>query len=344
MDDWPDWHSQQKRIIRTFGALSTFIQLRDEECQTSLPLAITPHYASLLHVDAIRKCVVPTRAELIKSENEQEDPLHEEEHSVLPCLVHRYPDRVLLLATGQCFSYCRYCTRSRIAGCKRATSLEELVKAIAYIKDHKEIRDVLISGGDPLTLEDEELECLIARLRAIPHVELIRIGTKAPVVMPYRITYKLVTMLKEFHPLWMSIHFTHPEEITREVEIACTRLADAGIPLGSQTVLLRGVNDNVSTMKALMHKLVKIRVKPYYLYQCDPIAGSAQFRTPIAKGLEIMKQLRGFTTGYAVPTYVVDLPGGGGKLPLLPDYIVSKTDTHIVLENYQGKHFKISLF
>jgi lysine 2,3-aminomutase len=270
---------------------------------------------------------------------EAADPLDEDGDSPVPGLVHRYPDRVLFLVTGFCAVYCRYCTRSRMVGNQGGEyrfSLTQWENALAYIAAHPEIRDVLLSGGDPLTLADEKLEWLLSRLRKIPHVEFIRIGTKVPVVLPQRITNGLLKTLKRFHPLWMSIHFTHPDELTPEVAQACGKLADAGIPLGSQTVLLKGVNDTVETMKRLYHGLLMNRVKPYYLYQCDPVAGTSHFRTTVEKGLEIIAGLRGFTTGYAVPTFVVDAPGGGGKIPLLPDTIAGRDGDFLLLRNYQG--------
>jgi lysine 2,3-aminomutase len=248
---------------------------------------------------------------------------------------------VLLLATDFCSSYCRYCTRSRVVGHGVLSPTgQRLEKALDYIRRRRSIRDVLISGGDPLALSDERLDWLLARLRQIPHVELLRIGTKMPAVLPQRITPELCRMLRKYHPLWMSLHFTHPDECTPEAAQACARLADAGIPLGSQTVLLRGINDDVETMRQLVHKLVVMRVRPYYLYQCDPISGSAHFRTPVAKGLEIIEGLRGYTTGYCVPTYVIDAPGGGGKIPLQPDYVVGRDGDDLLLRNFRGDVFR----
>jgi lysine 2,3-aminomutase len=261
----------------------------------------------------------------------------------VPGLVHRYPDRVLFLATGICSTYCRYCTRSRMVGepgGEYSFSRPQWEQALAYIEAHPEIRDVLISGGDPLTLADERLDYLLGRLRAIPHVEFVRLGTKVPVVLPMRVTRALVRVLRKHHPLWMSIHFTHPAELTAEVTKAVARLADAGIPLGSQTVLLRGVNDSVPVMKKLMHGLLMRRIRPYYLYQCDPITGSAHFRTAVSKGVEIIEGLRGHTTGYAVPQFVVDAPGGGGKIPLLPDYVVGRDGDDLLLRNFEGKVYR----
>jgi lysine 2,3-aminomutase len=279
--------------------------------------------------------------EFLLSAGEASDPLSEEDHSPVPNLVHRYPDRVLFLSTGFCSTYCRYCTRTHmVAKDKCHIGIKSWEPALQYIENHPEVRDVLISGGDPLTMPDFHIEYLLSRLRRIEHVEIIRIGTKVPAVLPQRITKQLVGMLKKYHPLFMSIHFTHADEITPEVKEACERLANAGIPLGSQTVLLKGINDQVEVMKQLMQGLLKIRVRPYYLYQCDPILGSGHFRTTIAKGLEIIRGLRGHTTGYAVPTYVVDAPGGGGKIPLLPDYYRGHEAGYALLENYEGKTFR----
>ena len=290
----------------------------------------------------MRKCVVPMEEEYVCNQGEAIDPLCEENDSPLQNIIHRYPDRVLFLVTGFCSTYCRYCTRSRMVAKEKQYRFgkTELEKAFEYIAEHTEIRDVLLSGGDPLTLGDNQIDYILSRLRRIPHVEIIRIGTKVPAVLPQRITPSLVKILKKYHPVWMSLHFTHPSEITPEVKEACERLADAGIPLGSQTVLLKDVNDDVATMKNLMHQLLKIRVRPYYLYQCDPISGSAHFRTPVAKGLEIIQGLRGHTSGYAIPSYVIDAPGGGGKIPILPEYYMGKEENYVILKNYEEKTFK----
>jgi lysine 2,3-aminomutase len=347
---WNSWHWQVKNRICTPAALSRLIRLSPDEAgafaqmNNKLPLGITPYYASLLFDTApdhpLRRTVVPTVHEFFRVPGEENDPLGEEEHTRLPGLVHRYPDRVLFLVSGFCATYCRYCTRSRMVGRGKTTpSKARLEKAIDYIRCTPAIRDVLLSGGDPLTLSDEKLDWILARIREIPHVEIIRIGTKTPAVLPQRITPELVKILKKYHPLWMSLHFTHPEECTPEAYEACERLADAGIPLGSQTVLLKGINDNVPTMKSLVHHLMKMRVKPYYLYQCDPVIGSSHFRTTVAKGLELIRGLRGHTSGYAVPTYVIDAPGGGGKIPLLPNYVVNSSDTELVLRNYENRLF-----
>ncbi len=344
---WNDWHWQISNRIRTANRLKTMLRLSDEESAalenngTVLPLSITPYYMSLLSPDnpnqPLRRTVVPTPHELVRSPGEADDPLGEEGQSPVPGLVHRYPDRVLFLLHDFCSTYCRYCTRSRVVGHGAIhPNRSRLEKALDYIRNTPTIRDVLLSGGDPLTLSDERLDWILTGLRRIPHVEIIRIGTKVPTVLPQRITPALVRMLRRHHPLWMSLHFTHPDECTPEAYRACAMLANAGIPLGSQTVLLKGVNDNVETMTSLVHHLLKMRVRPYYLYQCDPITGSAHFRTAIEKGLEIIHGLRGFTTGYAVPTYVVDAPGGGGKIPLMPNYIAGREGDALLLKNFEN--------
>lgn len=350
LEEWNNWQWQLRNSVSTVEQLSNILHLSEEELlpykdRTKLPLRITPYYASLLDPDnpeqPLRRTMVPVGNELIVTSEEKADPLGEENMSPLPNLVHRYPDRVLFLVTGFCSAYCRYCTRSHMVSkkYKNHASRSEWDLAIEYIKYHTEVRDVVISGGDPLTLPDHRLEYLLCKLRHIRHLEIIRIGTKVPVVLPQRITPKLVRMLKRFHPLFMSIHFTHPEEMTPETVTACKRLADAGIPLGSQTVLLKGINDNVETFKKLTHELLKARVRPYYLYQCDPIPGSSHFRTPVSKGLEIIRGLRGFTSGYAIPHFVIDAPGGGGKIPLLPEYVVGKNDKGYLLVNYAGNTY-----
>jgi lysine 2,3-aminomutase len=348
--EWNDWRWQIQNRIRTLEQLEKFLKLSAKERlalemhRSNLPIGVTPHFMSLLPPgDAdhpLRRTVIPTVDEFLKMPGESDDPLAEEAHSPLPGLVYRYPDRVLFLAVDFCSTYCRYCTRSRIVGHGAiAPSRSRWQKAIDYIAATPTIRDVLISGGDPLTLSDERLEWLLARLRQIAHIDIIRIGTKIPAVLPQRITPQLVRMLRKFHPLWISLHFTHPEECTPEAYQACSRLADAGIPLGSQTVLLKNINDQVDTMKKLVHHLLRMRVRPYYLYQCDPIAGSSHFRTPVEKGLEIIRGLRGFTSGYAVPTYVIDAPGGGGKIPLMPDYILGHSEEFLMLRNYENRTF-----
>lgn len=350
--EWNDWKWQVRHRIRDLKELSRLIQLSADEKTAiekhvgSLPVGITPYYASLMDEfnseQGIRRTHIPVNGEYLKVKGEFEDPLGEDHDTAVPGLVHRYPDRVLFLTTGFCSTYCRYCTRSRLVGggAEYTFNLSQWEKAAQYIEAHPEIRDCLLSGGDPLTIGDDKLEWLLNRLRGIKHLEFIRIGTKVPVVMPQRITPQLIKILKKFHPLWMSIHFTHPDEITPEVTESCARLANAGIPLGSQTVLLKGVNDNVETIKSLVHKLLKIRVRPYYLYQCDPISGSSHFRTPVEKGLEIIRGLRGHTTGYANPTFVVDAPGGGGKIPLMPDYIVGREGEDLLLTNFENGTYR----
>jgi lysine 2,3-aminomutase len=320
-------------------------QLQERITDTNLtklrvPFAITKYYQEVIsHSPELIKTVTPTELESIIQPEEMSDSLGEEHDSPVKCIVHRYPDRVLFLATDRCATYCRYCTRSRLIESDGFSKLD-WDEGFEYIRQHKEVRDVIISGGDPLTLTDFKLEYILSHLRGIEHLEIIRIGTKVPVVLPSRITEDLVDMLKQYHPLYMSIHFTHPDEITNEVELACMNLADAGIPLGSQTVLLKGVNDNIETMKTLMKKLLKIRVRPYYIYQADLAAGTSHFRTPVKTGLDIIKGLRGFISGYAVPQFVIDLPGGGGKIPLLPEYLVGHEGNDLVFKNYEGQTFK----
>lgn len=352
LTEWNDWRWQLRHRITDIHTLGRILKLSEDEQRAitgftnHLPMAITPYYASLLDkgnpLQPLRRTVVPVTAEYVHSPGEARDPLGEEHDSPVPGLVHRYPDRVLFLVTDFCPSYCRYCTRPRLMGngSKTRFTVAQWERAIAYIEASPTVRDVLLSGGDPLTLPDEKLEWLLSRLRQIRHVEFLRIGTKVPVVLPQRVTPAITRMLKRYHPLWMSIHFTHPDELTPEVAQACARLADAGIPLGSQTVLLAGVNDSLETMKQLMHGLLRMRVKPYYLYQCDPIVGSAHFRTPVEKGIEIIQGLRGHTTGYAVPTYVIDAPGGGGKIPLFPECIVGCDGDDLLLKNYQGHIYR----
>lgn len=349
--EWNNWHWQVCNRIRHLSQLTKILDLSDDELAAlarggqMLPISITPYYASLLSRtdpdQPLRRTVLPSTGEFVRAAGEADDPLAEEADSPIPGLVHRYPDRVLLLAHDFCSTYCRYCTRSRVVGQGEIRPHHaRLEQAIDYIRSKPEIRDVLISGGDPLTMTDERLDWLLCQIRMIPHVEFIRIGTKTPAVLPQRITGRLCRVLRRYHPIWMSLHFTHPDECTVESRQACARLADAGIPLGSQTVLLRGINDDVETMRLLMHRLLTMRVRPYYLYQCDPISGSSHFRTPVSKGLEIIKALRGHTTGYAVPTYVIDAPGGGGKIPLQPDCVVARGAGELVLRNYEGKTFR----
>jgi lysine 2,3-aminomutase len=349
--DWNDWRWQSRHRIRTLDQLEKILQLSGDERQalvqggTMLPVGITPYYMSLLDEDdphsSLRRTVVPTPNEFVRTQGEADDPLGEDDHSPVPGLVHRYPDRVLFLPLDFCSTYCRYCTRSRVVGHGELVPNEKrLLAAFDYLQANSQIRDVLISGGDALALSEDKLDWILSHLRAIRHIEFVRIGTKMPAVLPQRITRELCRVLRRYHPIWMSLHFIHPDECTPEAAQACARLADAGIPLGAQTVLLAGVNDNVETMRQLMHRLLLMRVRPYYLYQCDPISGSAHFRTPVAKGLEIIQGLRGHTTGYAVPTYVIDAPGGGGKIPLQPDSVVGRDGDWIRLRNYEGREFR----
>lgn len=350
--DWNDWKWQLRNRIKDLPTLERVFTLTADERRTvlelgdRLPVGITPHYATTIDPDdpsdGVRKTMIPVGDEFLLSEGELADPLNEDGDMPVPGLVHRYPDRVLFLVTSFCATYCRYCTRSRLVGKtgEYHFNYKQFQRAIDYIAATPEIRDVLISGGDPLTMADDRIEWLLSRLRAIEHVEFIRIGSKIPAVLPQRITPNLCSILKKYHPLWMSIHFMHPSEVTPEVAEACGRLADIGVPLGSQTVLNRGVNDDPAVMKRLMHNLLKIRVRPYYIYQCDPIPGSAHFRTPVETGLKIIEALRGHTTGYAVPTFVIDAPGGGGKIPLMPEYMVGRDGDDVVLRNFEGKTYR----
>jgi lysine 2,3-aminomutase len=346
--DWEDWRWQIRNRIRTLEVAHKVFNLTDNEIKgikgagDKLTMSIPPYWAALIDpanpACAIRLQSVPQAQEFETAPEEMLDPCGEEGSSTVKGLVHRYPDRVLFLVNEMCAMYCRYCTRSRMVGDGNHTlNLSTYEPALNYIREHKEIRDVLISGGDPLTLADRTLEFLISSLKAIPHVEFVRIGTRIPVTMPQRVTPELLAMFKKYSPIWMSIHFNHPSEVTPRVKHACNMIADHGIPMGSQTVLLRGVNDNPETMKKLFHELLKIRVRPYYIYQCDPIVGSKHFRTTVETGINIIQNLRGHTTGYAVPTYVIDGPGGGGKIPIAPEYIVSHDNGRYVIKNYAGE-------
>jgi lysine 2,3-aminomutase len=348
--DWNNWNWQIKNSIHTAERLKEIFGEAYENVintlpENHLPFRITPYFASLLSrypsEHPLFRTMIPSKEELIISRGEKNDPLDEAKYTPVPHIIHRYPDRVLFTVTGACAAYCRYCTRSQMVAKKNKShvSSSNWDLGIQYIAEHSQIRDVLISGGDPLTLPDFRLEYLLSRLRAIPHIEIIRIGTKIPVVLPMRITKNLVRMIKKYHPLMMSLHFSHPDELSIESREACNLLADAGIPLGSQSVLLKGINDDIETFRKLNQELLKVRVRPYYIYQCDPIPGSEHFRTEVKKGLEIIKGLRGFTSGYAVPHFVIDAPGGGGKIPLLPDYIKCIDKDGITLYNYEGKEF-----
>lgn len=345
-EKWNDWRWQLSHRLNTVEEIETVLKLTESEkkaLSTSglFRVEITPYFISLIDPedinDPIRKQIIPTADEIQPFTGMMEDSLAEDRDSPVPGLVHRYPDRVLMLVTTQCASYCRYCTRSRIVGDPNATfSRSEFEAQIDYLKRTPQVRDVLLSGGDPLTLAPKLLEELLARLREIPHIEIIRIGSRVPVFMPMRVTQELTDMLEKYHPLWMNIHVNHPNEISLELAQACDKLSRAGIPLGNQSVLLAGVNDCAHLQRQLVHELVRIRVRPYYLYQCDLVEGAGHFRTPVAKGVEIIEALRGHTSGYAVPTYVVDAPGGGGKIPVMPNYMVSMSDHKVVLRNYEG--------
>lgn len=346
-EQWQDWKWQYSNRITTLEELEQVINLTDEEkigvkaILKKLRMAITPYYALLMDINdfncPVRRQAVPTIHEGKISKCASNDPLHEAADSPVPGLTHRYPDRVLMLITNQCSMYCRHCTRRRFAGHDdKALSTENIRKAINYIKLHKEIRDVLLSGGDALCISDERLETIIKGLREIEHVEVIRIGSRTPVVMPQRITRELCDMLKKYHPVWINTHFNHPKEITPEAKKACAMLANAGVPLGNQSVLLKNINDCPYIMRSLVQELVKNRVRPYYLYQCDLSEGIEHFRTPLAVGIEIMEMLRGHTSGYAVPDFVVDAPGGGGKIPVGPQYLISQSFEKVILRNFEG--------
>ncbi len=345
-EKWYDWRWQLSHRLNSVEDFEQIFPLTDSEREAlSVPglfrVDVTPYFVSLINPedphDPVRKQVIPTSREMVPFTAMMEDSLAEDKHSPVPGLVHRYPDRVLMLVTTQCATYCRYCTRSRIVGDPSATfSRVEFEMQLEYIRRTPQIRDVLLSGGDPLTLNPRILEEILQRLREIPHVEIIRIGSRVPVFMPMRVTEALTDMLQKYHPLWLNIHVNHPNEITAELAEACDKLTRAGIPLGNQSVLLAGVNDNVHIQRDLVQKLVRIRVRPYYLYQCDLVEGAGHFRTPVGKGIEIMEGLRGHTSGYAVPTYVIDAPGGGGKIPVMPNYLISYSDHKVILRNFEG--------
>jgi lysine 2,3-aminomutase len=352
--DWADWTWQLKNRLTTVEQLERFMTLTPEEkagcafANQKLALAITPYFFNLIDHDnpecPIRRQMIPRAGEMVVSEGEMLDSLGEDEHSPVEGLVHRYPDRVLFLVTDRCAAYCRYCTRSRLVSNAQDYNFHpEFEQGLRYIESHPEIRDVLLSGGDPLLLSDRKLEHLLARLRAIPHVEFIRIGSRIPVFLPQRITPELCDLFRKYGPVWMSIHVNHPKECTAELRAATERLAFAGVPLGNQSVLLRGVNDDVETMKALVHRLLRMRVRPYYLYQMDLITGGSHFKVDVRRGIEIIRALRGHTTGYAVPQYVIDAPGGGGKVPINPDYVEAVTEDEIVFRNYEGHRYSYPL-
>jgi lysine 2,3-aminomutase len=346
-EQWNDWKWQVANRVTTVEQLRQVVTLTEDEidginhCLETLRMAITPYYALLIDPnnpeDPIRKQAIPVALEMEEAKCDMEDPLQEESDSPVKGLTHRYPDRVLLLITDQCSMYCRHCTRRRMAGSTdNAMPRKDLQKAFDYIKKTPRIRDVLISGGDSLLVSDETIDFILSSLRAIEHVEIIRFGSRTPVVLPQRITDDLCNIMRKYHPVWLNTHFNHPQEITPEAIEACRKLADSGIPLGNQTVLLKGVNDCPYIIKRLVHDLVKMRVRPYYLYQCDLSSGIEHFRTSVSKGIEIIELLRGHTSGFAVPTYVVDAPGGGGKIPVSPQYLISQSEDKVILRNFEG--------
>ncbi|MFZ4694271.1 MAG: KamA family radical SAM protein [Verrucomicrobiia bacterium] len=350
-EQWNDWHWQLKHRLASLADLEPRLRLTAREragvlfSAQKLSLGITPHFFSLIAKDdpscPVRRQVIPVVDESLADDAEMSDPVGEDTTSPVPGLIHRYPDRVLLLVTDRCASYCRYCTRSRlVSGAGGYDFHPDLEHAIAYLRKHTEVRDVLLSGGDPLLLSDDKLDHLLGTLRTIPHLEFLRIGSRIPIFLPQRVTPSLCAVLRKHHPLWISVHTNHPRELTSEVREALGRLSDAGIPLGNQSVLLAGVNDSVEVMRELVHKLLLCRVRPYYLYQCDLIRGSRHLRTPVARGIEIIEGLRGFTSGYAIPQFVVDAPGGGGKVPINPDYIIYRDAERVVFRNFQGRVFE----
>ncbi len=349
--DWNDYRWQLKHRVSTLSDLESRMTLTDEEragvllAGTKLAMSITPHFFQLIDRNdpdcPIRRQVIPRIEEAWTAPEEMADPCGEDSHMPVPGLVHRYPDRVLFLVTDRCASYCRYCTRSRVVSGVGEQHLEiQWEAAFRYIEKNPQIRDVLLSGGDPLLLSDNKLDLILTRLRAIPHIQFVRIGSRIPIFLPQRITPELCAMLEKHHPLFVSIHTNHPRELTNEVKAGLIRLAHAGIPLGNQSVLLRGVNDNPVIQRALVHKLLMCRVRPYYLYQCDLINGSAHLRTPVSAGLDIIEKLRGHTTGYGIPQYVIDGPGGGGKIPLNPEYILNRQPGRVMLRNYENEVFE----
>lgn len=351
MEQWHDHRWQLRNRIDSLADLEAKLVLSDEEragvllAGTKLAMAITPHFFNLIDREnpdcPIRRQVIPRIEEGWNAPEEMADPCGEDHHMPVPGLVHRYPDRVLFLVTDRCASYCRYCTRSRVVSGVGEQQLEtHWEAAFRYLETHTEIRDVLLSGGDPLLFSDAKLDRILSRLRSIPHLQFLRIGSRIPIFLPQRITPELCDMLKKHHPLFISIHTNHPRELTLEVRDALARLADAGIPLGNQSVMLRGINDSVEVQKALVHKLLMCRVKPYYIYQCDLIHGSSHLRTPVASGIEIIEGLRGHTTGYAIPQFVIDGPGGGGKIPLNPNYVIDSSPSHVTLRNFEGNLFE----
>lgn len=352
--DWNNWIWQLQHRLTSLADLERYLTLTPEEkagvlfANKKLALAITPYFFNLIDREnprcPIRLQMIPRSGEMYTAPEETLDPVGEEHSMAVNGLVHRYPDRVLFLVTDRCAAYCRYCTRSRLVSNAQDYNFHpDFEDALKYIAQHPEIRDVLLSGGDPLLLSDAKIDYLLGRLRAIPHVEFIRLGSRIPVFLPQRITPALCEIFRRHGPIWMSIHVNHPHECTWELRSACERLSLAGVPLGNQSVLLKGINDHPETMKSLVHRLLQMRVRPYYLYQCDLITGSRHFRTDPRVGLEIIEQLRGHTTGYAVPQFVIDSPGGGGKIPLNPNYLQTIDDQAVVLRNYEGREFRYPL-
>jgi lysine 2,3-aminomutase len=345
-EKWEDWRWQLSNRLNSVEELQRIVHLTEGEkkalrANNLFRVDITPYFASLIDPDnrdcPVRRQVIPTAEEMVPFTSMMEDSLAEDKHSPVPGLVHRYPDRVLMLVTTQCATYCRYCTRSRIVGDPSAQfNRKEFDMQIEYLEKTPQVRDVLLSGGDPLIMPPKMLEYLLGRLRAIPHIEIIRIGSRVPIFLPQRVDDEFCETLAKYHPLWMNLHFNHSKEITPEIARACDKLSRAGIPLGNQSVLLAGVNDSVHIQRQLVHDLVKLRIRPYYLYQCDLVEGAGHFRTPVSKGIEIIEGLRGHTSGYAVPTYVIDAPGGGGKIPVMPQYVISQGNGKIVLRNFEG--------
>ncbi|MBN2051373.1 MAG: lysine 2,3-aminomutase [Spirochaetales bacterium] len=346
-EQWNDWRWQLGHTLKNEENLQGVLNLSEEskqdihQCLERFRMSVTPYYASLMDPNyercPIRLQGIPSRYEMLDDESDLDDPLHEDADSPAPGLTHRYPDRVLLLVTNRCSMYCRHCTRRRLVGVEDVhLAMEDLDQGIEYIRGNEAVRDVLISGGDPLIMSTQRLEEILKKIRSIDHVEIIRIGSRVPVVLPMRVDEELVSMLKKYHPLYLNTHFNHPQEVTEESKKACAALADAGIPLGNQSVLLKDVNDCPSIMKKLVHLLLSIRVRPYYIYQCDLTRGISHFRTSIVKGIEIIENLRGHTTGLGVPTFVVDAPGGGGKIPVMPNYVLSQSDRRVILRNYEG--------
>ena len=350
-EEWGDWRWQLRNRVTTLDQLKQVVDLTAAEEQgvhdslKVLRMAVTPYFASLMDPEdpycPVRMQAVPTAKEVDLSDNDMEDPLYEDVDSPVRGLTHRYPDKVLFIISDQCGMYCRHCTRRRFAGqTDHERDAKSIDAMIGYIREHEEIRDVLLSGGDPLLVSDSKLDDIITRLQAIDHVEIVRIGSRAPCTLPQRITPELCDVLKKHHPIWLNTHFNHPKEITPDSKRAVEMLADAGIPVGNQTVLLKGVNDCPTIMKKLVHDLVRIRCRPYYYYQCDLSKGIEHFRTSVAKGIEISEALRGHTSGFAVPDFIVDAPGGGGKIPIAPQYLISMSDKRVVMRNYEGGTFQ----